>query len=337
VRGIWAFHVNSNGWSDIGYNWLIDPSGRIYQGRAWVDSNDNAQGAHFCGYNAQTMGVCMLGDFNSISPSEAALKSLVRLLAYRASANTLDPRGVSFHTSSSRNLNIISGHRDGCSTDCPGDALYPQVPTLRNRVYALLNPPSIERTTVNVLNQQSVEISAFVRPNGSATDVFVEWDNALAVPPGLRNRRLIRRFAAQEAAHSTTTTLDSLNPNGSYIYRIIAQNSDTSAQTLQSTFSLMRTGITDQEANITLQIMPNPAIGVPRIAYTLESAAFVRLSIKDIRGAVILTLVEAQEQAGEHKIALDTEKISDGMYYCCFEALNNSNSRCIVRPLIILR
>lgn len=337
VRGIWAFHVNSNGWSDIGYNWLIDPSGRIYQGRAWVDSNDNAQGAHFCGYNAQTMGVCMLGDFNSISPSEAALRSLVRLLAYRASANTLDPRGVSFHQSSSRNLNSISGHRDGCSTDCPGNALYPQLPTLRNRVFALLNPPSIERTTVNVLNQQSVEISAFVRPNGSATDVFVEWDNAQAVPPGLRHRRLIRRFTAQEAANSTTTTLDSLNPNGSYVYRIIAQNSDTLAQTLESTFNLMRTGIADQEANTTLHIMPNPAIEVPRIAYTLASAAFVRLSIKDIRGAVVLALVEAQEQAGEHNITLNTEKMSEGMYYCYFAALNNSNSRIIVRPFIILR
>lgn len=339
VRGVWNFHVNSNGWSDIGYNWLIDPKGVIYQGRAWVDTNDNSQGAHFCGYNRQTMGVCMLGDYNSIVPSDAALRSLVRLLAYRASANAINPRGVAFHESSARNLNNISGHRDGCSTDCPGNMLYPQLPTLRNRVFALLNPPVVERSAVTVINQESAQVSAFVRPNGSVTDVFVEWDNAASAAPTLRNRRLVRQFTAQDTAQSVSITLSGLESASSYAYRFIAQNSDTAAQTPQAVFSLMRTGIVDQsmtDADV-VSITPNPVIGVGQIQYTLPTPSFVRIRLADVRGNIIATLLEANQPAGLQVVTFCEENIASGLYYCYFEKLNDISLRRIVRPVMVLR
>lgn len=339
VRGVWNFHVNSNGWSDIGYNWLIDPKGVIYQGRAWVDSNDNTQGAHFCGFNRQTMGVCMLGDFNSITPTDAALRSLVRLLAYRASANAINPRGLAFHESSSRNLNNISGHRDGCSTDCPGGMLYAQLPTLRNRVFALLNPPVVERPAASVINPQSAQVSAFVRPNGSATDVFVEWDAAASAAPALRNRRLVRQFTAQDTAQSVSTTLSDLNPTHSYSYRFVAQNSDTSAQTQQSVFTLMLTGATAKTMNDMglLSITPNPILGTGQMRYTLETPAFVRIRLADVRGNIVATLFEANQQQGLHIVTFCEENIASGLYYCYFEVLNHGMPRHIVRPLMILR
>ncbi len=339
VRGVWNYHVNSNGWSDIGYNWLIDPKGVIYQGRAWVDTNDNSMGAHFCGYNRQTMGVCMLGDYNSIVPSDAALRSLVRLLAYRASTNGINPRGVAFHESSARNLNNISGHRDGCSTDCPGDMLYPQLPTLRNRVFALLNPPVIERSAVTVINQESAQLSAFVRPNGSATDVFVEWDNAASAAPTLRNRRLVRQFTAQDTAQSVGITLSGLESSASYTYRFVAQNSDTAAQTLQAVFSLMRTGIVQQNMNNAdaLSITPNPVIGIGQIQYTLPEPSFVRIRLADVRGNIIATLFEANQSAGLQIVTFCEENIASGLYYCYFERLNDISLRRIVRPVMVLR
>ncbi len=339
VRGIWNYHVNSNGWSDIGYNWLIDPKGVIYQGRAWVDTSDNALGAHFCGYNGRTMGVCMLGDFNSVSPSDAALRSLVRLLAYRAFLNGINPRGVSFHESSKRNLNNISGHRDGCSTDCPGDALYPQLPTLRNRVFAFLNPPVVERPTVSIVNQQSAQVSAFVRPNGSATDVFVEWDNAASAAPTLHNRRLIRQFTDQDSAQSVSTLLSALNPDASYTYRFVAQNSDTSAQTQQNDFSLTRSGLAVQtpSGQESFRISPNPVIGMAQISYTLDAPALVRIRLVDARGGVVATLFEGDKQAGACDVTFCEENLAGGMYYCYFEVMNRSITRRHIQPLMILR
>src|SRR5262245_44507247 len=73
VRSIWNFHVFERGWADIGYNYLIDPDGVIYEGRA---GGDDVVGAHFSGVNAGTVGVAMLGAFTSAPPTSQALNSL---------------------------------------------------------------------------------------------------------------------------------------------------------------------------------------------------------------------------------------------------------------------
>jgi hypothetical protein len=149
VRGVWSFHVNSNGWSDVGYNWLIAPNGVIFQGRAWVGTNEDTQGAHFCGTNRNTMGVCMLGNYSEIPAPEPAIQSLVRILAYRASQRNIDPLATVLHANSGKNLSTISGHRDGvCSTECPGDLLYPVLPDIRRRVDAALKVTSVRSASV---------------------------------------------------------------------------------------------------------------------------------------------------------------------------------------------
>jgi hypothetical protein len=129
VRSFWNFHVNTNGWADIGYNWLIDPNGALYEGRG-----DNVTGAHFCGTNGATMGVCVIGDFTSSMPTSAALAKLRDLLAWKACNINADPLATTFHSSSALMLKRISGHRDGCTTACPGDAFYPMLPTIRQGV-----------------------------------------------------------------------------------------------------------------------------------------------------------------------------------------------------------
>lgn len=130
VRSFWDFHVNTNGWADIGYNWLIDPNGVVYEGRG-----DNVLGAHFCGTNGRTMGVCVIGDFTSVVPTQAALDQLRNLLSWKACNINADPLSTLLHTGSGLTLNRISGHRDGvCSTSCPGNMLYPLLPNIRQNV-----------------------------------------------------------------------------------------------------------------------------------------------------------------------------------------------------------
>lgn len=139
VRSIWNFHVNSNGWSDIGYHWLIDPDGVVYKGRAWLDGDQNIQGAHICACNSNKMGVCLLGDLTNNGPTEAQYESLVNLIA--AKGCELDIPPIEIEEVVSRisgdcvlelTKNVI-GHRQGCPsgyTACPGDAFFPKFDVL---------------------------------------------------------------------------------------------------------------------------------------------------------------------------------------------------------------
>lgn len=162
VLNIWYQHSVVNGWGDIGYNWLIDPDGVLYQGRAWLGDNDNVIGAHMCSCNSNKMGVCLLGDFTNSTPTAAAYNTLVELLAWKCCDFNIDPQGsgnvVSKEYSSQQcattcsvncftslsctntSMERISGHRDGCKdnglfcTECPGNLFYPQFPQLRSDV-----------------------------------------------------------------------------------------------------------------------------------------------------------------------------------------------------------
>ncbi|MGA1367442.1 MAG: N-acetylmuramoyl-L-alanine amidase [Blastocatellia bacterium] len=132
VRSIWSFHIFDRGYSDIGYNYLIDPNGVIYEGRS---GGDNVLGAHFSGVNAGTMGVALIGTFTSGLPTLKARESLRRLLAWKADQRGLIPYTAAPHASSGLSLKVIAGHRDGPSpTECPGQVLYLFLPQLRVEV-----------------------------------------------------------------------------------------------------------------------------------------------------------------------------------------------------------
>ena len=136
VRNIYLFHTQERKWSDIGYNYLIAQDGTIFEGRssgAQSVDNDNVQGAHFCGQNGGTMGVCLLGTYTTTKPTDPALVSLERLTAWKVDKENLDPLGETSHPANSR-LATIAGHRDGCATECPGDQLYARLGALRTSV-----------------------------------------------------------------------------------------------------------------------------------------------------------------------------------------------------------
>lgn len=139
VNYIWDLHVNTNGWDDIGYNWLIDPNGILYEGRP-----DGYQGAHFSCINENTVGICLLGDFTLISPTEEAVNTLVNLVAFEATAHQIDVLSESYHDTGAFFLENVAGHRDSsgsansCSTTaCPGDTFYPMLDSIRIKVAAL--------------------------------------------------------------------------------------------------------------------------------------------------------------------------------------------------------
>jgi hypothetical protein len=131
VLSIWNQHVFTNGYSDIGYNWLVAPNGVLYEGRG---GGNNVTGAHFCGFNTGTMGTCMMGTYTSTDVTSAARSKLIDILAYKACNSSINPLGSSNHPASGLTLNNISGHRDGCATECPGTTFYNTFPSLRTDV-----------------------------------------------------------------------------------------------------------------------------------------------------------------------------------------------------------
>lgn len=138
VRNIYLLHTEGNGWSDVGYNYLIAPDGTIFEGRdPGHGAQDNVLGAHFCGSNTGTMGVCLLGEYGSAQPSVAMMDALQQLLAWKASKDELDPLAAFYHPANSQ-LGVIAGHRDGCSTECPGDNVYALLPKARQEVAAYM-------------------------------------------------------------------------------------------------------------------------------------------------------------------------------------------------------
>ncbi len=134
VASIFDFHVNTNGWADVGYNYLIAPDGQLFVGRG---GGNNVVGAHMCGYNSNTMGVCLLGTYTSVAPPQIAIDKLVALLAWKSIDSRIDPTGSGAIRSYPGTMQNISGHRDGCSpsaTECPGTMTHNLLPTIRTRV-----------------------------------------------------------------------------------------------------------------------------------------------------------------------------------------------------------
>lgn len=140
VRNIYLFHTQDRGWSDIGYNFLIARDGTIFQGRSFGDvslETDDIRGAHFCGQNSGTMGVCLMGNFNTALPSDTSVASLVRLLGWKLDKDNLQPFTTYAHPANS-NLKVITAHRNGCATECPGENLYAIMDKVRMEVETYL-------------------------------------------------------------------------------------------------------------------------------------------------------------------------------------------------------
>ncbi|WP_320784223.1 peptidoglycan recognition protein [Streptomyces sp. CRN 30] len=144
VRGIYAYHVKTNGWKDLGYNFLVDKCGTLYEGRkGGIDLP--VLGAHTYGWNREATSVAVLGDGSTGAPA-ATLASIARVAAWKLGQYGADPNssvkltagatqknyfGTSYTAGTQYSFKRISGHRDGFNSECPGNGIYAQLPTIR--------------------------------------------------------------------------------------------------------------------------------------------------------------------------------------------------------------
>ena len=150
VLGIAKYHRDTNGWNDIGYNFVVDQYGQVFEARAG-GVEQAVIGAQAQGYNSQSTGVAVLGTFTGVPIPEAAMAAITQLLGWKLTRHGVPCEGGLTIISGGGSLNRyssgtpvamqrISGHRDGDSTECPGDALYAQLPELRRRAAGLAGP-----------------------------------------------------------------------------------------------------------------------------------------------------------------------------------------------------
>jgi len=145
IRSIYRYHVVSRHWRDIGYNFLVDKCGTIYEGRAGgVDRS--VLGAHTLGFNTDSTGVAAIGTYSTTAVPAAVVTAIARLAAWKLSLTRTSPEskvtllsgdsGSRFKKGTAVTLWAISGHRDVVSTECPGDRMYAELPTIRSRALA---------------------------------------------------------------------------------------------------------------------------------------------------------------------------------------------------------
>jgi len=154
LLAIYDYHRYVRGFYDIAYNFIIDAFGRIWEAReGGID--EPVIGAHAGGYNEVSTGIAVLGTFMSSVPPTAAIQSLERLLAWKLSLHGIPTTGrvtvevdpsdafyTPFRPGQHVSLPRVAGHRDGDLTDCPGNAFYGRLPSIRPRVAALAGTPA---------------------------------------------------------------------------------------------------------------------------------------------------------------------------------------------------
>ena len=172
VRAIYYYHAVTLGWGDIGYNFVVDPFGRVYEGRySGSPTGEDGDGrvvtaGHTYQHNTGTLGIAFLGDATEQPPSEPASAALVDFLAWESSQHGLDPlrssRYYNVVNEVEREILNVAGHRDYVATACPGDAFYPLLGQLRSDVAAALGagagdeepPPPVDAPTAAISRRQ---------------------------------------------------------------------------------------------------------------------------------------------------------------------------------------
>lgn len=203
VRSIYAYHTRGQGWSDIGYNFLVDKFGRVYEGR-YGGIDRAVVGAHSGGFNSNTFGVAALGNYQEATAPPAMKESISRVLAWKLSLNYVDPRGSAVLTSAgggtarypagtSVTVPTVIGHSAVGQTVCPGQNLTSQLGEFRDRALQLMgaglsSPQAVTegasvRVTAGMLSPGSWSVRVLApdgttvrTATGSGSSVGWRWD-----------------------------------------------------------------------------------------------------------------------------------------------------------------
>jgi hypothetical protein len=333
VRGIEVYHVKGNGWDDIGYNFLVDRFGTVYEGRAGgVDRN--VIGAHAEGFNTGTFGVSLIGNFQAATPTPAMRAALVGLLAWRLDVAHADPLSTvvftsggnaKFRTGKLVTLRAVSGHRDTGPTECPGGGAYALLPGIAKRAAATglpkLYSPVVAGSLGGPIRFQARLSSALpwivtvadrtgkAVAHGSGTSALVEW------------------------------TWTSPAAKRSYTWTIAAPGIRIASGTLGTAKPLLPLALTLTAVSATPVVAPAADGTTPpaQLAFTLGAPARVEADVVGAGGVTALTILEADRPKGPTALAWDPSTLAAGTYTVLVIATAGSKTVSRSVPLLVVR
>lgn len=253
IRSIYYYHSVTQNWGDIGYNFLIDKFGNVYEGRYSRDyggaypSGDDANGngvtgAHVQGWNSGTVGIAMLGTYTDKDVTPAARNALEQLLAWEASRHGIDPQATEQFVNPVSGATIttpnIAGHRDYAATECPGGTFYGTLPTIRSDVAARIagTPPDTTAPTA----------PSGVTATAGRTSVTLSWsassdDVAVAGYYVSRSKSATGTFTRVATVSGTSYIDDALARRTRYYYKVRAYDAAGNLSPLSAVVSARTT------------------------------------------------------------------------------------------------
>jgi flagellar hook assembly protein FlgD len=314
VRAIELYHVQGNGWNDIGYNFLVDKYGQVFEGR-YGGITKAVVGAHAMGFNSGSVGIAVIGDYGSTAITPAARNALVSLIAWRLDLAHVDPLSKVVRVSAgnpryaagtSVTLNAISGHRDVYPTSCPGASLYAQLPAIRTAVAQTGLPKLYAPAVVGAIGgpirftarlSNSVTWTVTVRDgsgatvaSGTGTGTKVDWTWGAT--------------AAAPAHYTWAMTAPSMRSATGSIGSAAVPLALSQLKVAPSIVSPNGDGRGDQAS----------------VTYRLSAAATVTAQVQDLTGVPIATVFQGQRPAGTQKLTWSPASLPDGAYQLALTA-----------------
>jgi hypothetical protein len=332
VRGIEVYHVKGNGWNDIGYNFLVDRYGQVFEGR-YGGVEKNVIGAHAEGFNTGSAGVAVLGTYSSAAPPAVARTALANLLAWRLDVAHVDPlSSVTWASGGNARfpsgvpvvLRTISGHRDTGFTSCPGAAFYAQLGAIAETTSAVglpkLYAPSVRGDvggqvrfrarlsevlpwTVTVADSSGAVVASGA---GTSTDIDWTWDAALAA-----KAQYTWTISAGDTVRPATGTV------GTKPVALAIKSPSAKPRTITPNGD----GQTDSSV----------------ISYTLSAPATVTATLRSPSAAQLAVLFSQAKRPGKQSFRFTAAGIPDGRYEIVLTATDGVATVTATVPVLVDR
>jgi len=330
VRAIQDLHQDVRGWSDIGYHFVIDRGGRLYQGRPFLTDATRlvqlpvfARGAHVGGANTGNIGICILGCYH---PPEGAHCTEELTAAARQTYVTL------FAFLSERYgipVSRIKGHRDQSNTACPGDNNYALLPGIRTSVSNLLvtgNQAIAQGTLESDVNENGV-VSLF-------------W--SFSADFGILGVRLEKSIGAESIVlHEAVGGSD-----GSFVDDLVVSTEPVSYRLYVTGDGGLEQQVASTEVILTLpstatisEVFPNPTLATVRFRYFIQNRGRVSLDVYDAVGRSVAGVVDRiQDGESWYSVPFDASTLPAGVYFYRVRVEGFSGLTFdVTKPLVVTR
>ena len=318
VRGIMIYHVRSNGWDDIGYNFLVDRFGQVFEGR-YGGIERNVVGAHAGGFNHGTVGVAVIGSYGSSRISAAAQAALTRLIAWRLDLAHADPLALPLHVSTGNErytkgapvlLRGVVGHRETGYTSCPGDGLMAQLGAIARGAAASGGPKLYDPAT-------SGSIGGLVRFTGRLS-ASLPW--TVTVTDAVRN--VVATGTGTGTAVDWTWDTTGVGA-GAYTWTMGAGPSVRSATgVLRSRTGAVLSLSAARAAPAAFSPNADGRDDTTTVSYVLGAQATVTARLHDADGLLLATFFTQPQAPGRKRFVFTAENVPDGRYCIALAAVD---------------